>query len=265
MSDGSTAALRIDVVSIFPAYFASPLSESLLGKAIEAGTLEVHLLDLRDFSADPHRKVDDEAYGGGPGMVLAAPPVFAAVEALRQEPAAKAPWVILLSPRGRRLTAAVAREYAARERLVLVCGRYEGIDERTREAGLFDDELSLGDFVVFGGEVAALAVIEAVSRFVPGVVGDADSVAAESFEDGLLDYPHYTRPREFRGHAVPEVLASGHHEAIRRWRRERQLFETAARRPDLFEAYRPTPEERDAYERARDAARASVAGPRLSP
>ena len=226
--------MRIDVVTIFPGYFASPLSEALVGKAVEAGLLEIHVVDLRLFSDDPHRKVDDEAYGGGPGMVLAAPPVFAAVEALRAEPDAPPPHVVLLSPDGRRLDAPAARALAARPRIVLVCGRYEGIDERTREAGLFDEEISIGDVVLPGGEAAALVVVEAVSRFVPGVVGDPESVRRDSFEDGLLDHPHYTRPREFRGLSVPEVLLSGHHERIEAWRRERRVARTAALRPDLL-------------------------------
>ena len=151
--------------------------------------------------------------------------------------------VLYLSPRGRRLDAAYARELAGRPRLVLVCGRYEGVDERVREAGLFDGEVSIGDFVLSGGEAAALALLEAVSRFVPGVVGEADSVRLDSFEDGLLDYPHYTRPREFRGLAVPEELLSGHHERIRRFRREQQLEQTARYRPDLLERFVPSNEE----------------------
>jgi tRNA (guanine37-N1)-methyltransferase len=172
-------------------------------------------------------------------MVLAAPPLFAAIEALRGEEGAPAPHVVYLSPRGRRLDAALARELARRPRIVLVCGRYEGVDERAREGGLFDEEVSLGDFVLPGGEVAALALLEAVSRFVPGVVGEEDSVRLDSFEDGLLDHPHFTRPREFRGLAVPEVLLSGHHERIRRWRRERQFEETARYRPDLLDRFVP--------------------------
>jgi tRNA (guanine37-N1)-methyltransferase len=240
--------MRFDIVTIFPGYFASPLAEALIGRAATTGLLEFRIVDLRDFSHDLHRKVDDEAYGGGPGMVMAAPPVFAAVEALRAEPEAPAPHVVFLSPQGRRFDAAFARELSRRPRLALVCGRYEGIDERTREAGLFDEELSLGDFVLPGGEVAALAVVEAVSRFVPGVVGDPGSVRADSFEDGLLDHPHYTRPREFRGLAVPEVLFSGHHERIREWRRQRQLEETLRRRPDLLPRASLTEEERKRLE-----------------
>ena len=235
--------MRFDLLTIFPGYFASPLSEALVGKAIDDGLLDVRVVDLRLFSDDPHRKVDDESFGGGPGMVLSAPPLFAAIEALRAEEGAPAPHVVYLSPRGRRLDASLARELAGRERLVLVCGRYEGIDERVREAGLVDEEVSLGDFVLPGGEVAALALLEAVTRFVPGVVGEADSVRLDSFEDGLLDHPHYTRPREFRGLSVPEELLSGHHERIRRWRREKQLEETARYRPDLLGRFVPATEE----------------------
>lgn len=243
------AAMRFDIVTLFPGFFASPFDESLVGRAVEAGLLDLRVVDLRDFSDDAHRKVDDEPYGGGPGMVLTAPPVFAAVEALRAEAGAPAPHVVFLSPQGRRFDAALAKELAARPRVALVCGRYEGIDERTRDAGLFDEEISLGDFVLSGGEVAALAVVEAVSRYVPGVVGDAGSVRADSFEDGLLDHPHYSRPREFRGLAVPDVLFSGHHERIRRWRREQQLEATWRRRPDLLEKAPLSAEERAYLER----------------
>jgi len=232
--------MRFDLLTIFPGYFASPLGEALLGKAIDDGLLDVRVVDLRLFSDDPHRKVDDEAFGGGPGMVLSAPPLFAAVEALRAEEGAAHPHVLYLSPRGRRLDATFCRELATRPRLVLVCGRYEGVDERAREGGLFDEEVSIGDFVLPGGEVAALALLEAVSRFVPGVVGEADSVRLDSFEDGLLDHPHYTRPRDFRGLVVPEELLSGHHERIRRWRREKQFEETARHRPDLLDRLVPS-------------------------
>lgn len=235
--------MRFDLLTIFPGYFASPLSEALVGKAIDAGLLDVRVVDLRRFSDDPHRKVDDEAFGGGPGMVLSAPPLVAALEALRAEEGAPAPHVLYLSPRGRRLDAAWARELSSCPRLVLVCGRYEGVDERVREAGLFDGEVSLGDFVLPGGEAAALALLEAVSRFVPGVVGEADSVRLDSFEDGLLDHPHYTRPRVFRGREVPEVLLSGHHERIRRWRREKRVEETARYRPDLLTSFVPATDE----------------------
>ncbi len=241
--------MRIDVVTIFPGYFASPFGESLIGRAVAAGLLEIRIVDLRDFSEDAHRKVDDEPYGGGPGMVLTAPPVFAAVEALRAEADAAAPHVVFLSPQGRTFDGALAKELAARARVALVCGRYEGLDERTRDAGLFDEEISLGDFVLSGGEAAALCVVEAVSRYVPGVVGDEGSVRSDSFEDGLLDYPHYSRPRSFRGLEVPEVLFSGHHERIRRWRREQQLRATLERRPDLLGKAALSDEERTFLER----------------
>jgi tRNA (guanine37-N1)-methyltransferase len=241
--------VRFDIVTLFPGYFASPLGESLVGRAVEAGILDVRLVDLRDYSDDPHRKVDDEPYGGGPGMVLTAPPVFAAVEALRSEAGAPPPHVVLLSPQGRRFDASTARELAGRERVALVCGRYEGIDERTRSAGLFDEEISLGDFVLSGGEAAALAILEAVSRYSPGVVQDAASVLADSFEDGLLDHPHYSRPRSYRGVEVPAVLLSGHHEEIRRWRREQQLRATLKRRPDLLRTAPLDDEERALLEK----------------
>jgi tRNA (guanine37-N1)-methyltransferase len=223
--------MRIEILTIFPGYFRSPLSESLLGKAIGGGLVEVVVTDLRDFAADRHRKVDDEAYGGGPGMVMLAPVVAAAVEARRGDPPA---WSVFLTPDGRRLDQAKVEELAGRPRLLLFCGRYEGVDERARQAGLFDEDISLGDFVLPGGEAAALAVVEAVSRLVPGVVGSALSVEAESFAGGRLDYPHYTRPREFRGLLVPEVLVSGDHAKIERWRRARALERTRARRPDLL-------------------------------
>ncbi|HEV2064474.1 MAG TPA: tRNA (guanosine(37)-N1)-methyltransferase TrmD [Thermoanaerobaculia bacterium] len=223
--------MQIEILTIFPGYFRSPLSESLLGKAIGGGLVEVVVTDLRDFAADRHRKVDDEAYGGGPGMVMLAPVVAAAVEARRGDPPA---WSIFLTPDGRRLDQAKVEELAARPRLLLFCGRYEGVDERARQAGLFDEDISVGDFVLPGGEAAALAVVEAVSRLVPGVVGRAESVEAESFVGGRLDYPHYTRPREFRGLTVPDVLVSGDHAKIERWRRARALERTRARRPDLL-------------------------------
>ncbi|MGH9364588.1 MAG: tRNA (guanosine(37)-N1)-methyltransferase TrmD [Thermoanaerobaculia bacterium] len=234
--------MHIEILTIFPGYFRSPLSESLLGKAIGAGLVEVVVTDLRDFAADRHRKVDDEAYGGGPGMVMLAPVVAAAIEARRGDPPA---WTVFLTPDGRRLDQAKVAQLLERRRLLLFCGRYEGVDERVRQAGLFDEEISLGDFVLPGGEAAALAVVEAVSRLVPGVVGRAESVEAESFTSGRLDYPHYTRPREFRGLTVPDVLVSGDHAKIERWRRARALERTRSRRPDLLEDRPPEPEEKD--------------------
>ncbi|MFN2385750.1 MAG: tRNA (guanosine(37)-N1)-methyltransferase TrmD [Thermoanaerobaculia bacterium] len=229
---GIPVALRIEILTIFPEYFRSPLAESLLGKAIAAGRVAVHVSNLRDFSQDKHRKVDDEPYGGGAGMVLMAPVVAAAVEARRGSPPA---WTVLLTPDGVRLDQRKVEELALRPRLLLFCGRYEGVDERARDAGLFDEEISLGDFVLPGGEAAALALTESVSRLVPGVVGRAESVERESFARDRLDYPHYTRPRDFRGLEVPSVLLSGDHARIERFRRARALERTRQRRGDLLE------------------------------
>ena len=223
--------MKIEILTIFPDYFRTPLRESLLGKAIASGLLEVEVTDLRQFSTDKHRKVDDEPYGGGPGMVMTAPVVAAAVEGRRGDPPA---WSVLLTPEGRRLDQAMLGALREKERLLLFCGRYEGIDERARQLSLFDEEISLGDFILPGGEAAALAIVEALSRLVPGVVSSAESVERESFTRERLDYPHYTRPREFRGLPVPEVLLSGDHARIERWRRAAALAATRARRPDLL-------------------------------
>lgn len=222
--------MRVDVLTLFPGIFESPLRESLLGKAVQSGLVEVRVHDIRDHTEDKHRQVDDYAFGGGPGMVMQAEPVFAAVEALGQDPKR----VILLSPAGRRLDQDLARELAREPRLVLICGRYEGVDERVA-SGLPAEEISIGDFVLSGGEVAALALLEAVTRLVPGVVGNEESLSAESFEDGLLDHPHYTRPRMFRGMEVPEVLLSGDHARIAEWRRRAARDKTMRNRPDLLE------------------------------
>ena len=223
--------MRIDVVTIFPGIFESPLRESLLGRAIEAELLDVRVHDLRDSTSDRHRQVDDESYGGGPGMVLKPEPVFAAVESL----GAGVRRTLLLSPAGRRLDQDLARELAVEPWLVLICGRYEGVDERVVE-GLPAEELSIGDYVVAGGEVPALVVLEAVTRLVPGVIGRGESHEQDSFGDGgVLDHPHYTRPAEFRGMRVPETLLSGNHQEIERWRREAALEKTRRNRPDLLE------------------------------
>jgi len=223
--------VRIDVVTIFPGIFESPLRESLLGRAIEAGLVDVRVHDLRDTTTDKHRQVDDESYGGGPGMVMKPEPVFAAVEAL----GAGKRRTLLLSPAGRRLDQALVRELAVEPWLVLICGRYEGVDERVVE-GLPAEEVSIGDYVVAGGEVPALVMLEAVTRLVPGVIGRGESHEQDSFgHDGLLDHPHYTRPAEFRGMQVPETLLSGNHAEIERWRREAALEKTRRNRPDLLE------------------------------
>ncbi|HET7451221.1 MAG TPA: tRNA (guanosine(37)-N1)-methyltransferase TrmD [Thermoanaerobaculia bacterium] len=227
--------MRFDVLTIFPRYFASPLAEGLLGKALEKGIVSVAVHDIRDWSVDPHRKVDDEAYGGGPGMVMMAPVVAAAIEAVRDLPGLPRASTYLLTPDGRRFDHAAASALAARPRVALVCGRYEGIDHRVSEAGLFDGEISLGDFVLSGGEAAALAVIEAAARLTPGFVKEAASVENDSFYRGRLDYPHYTRPAVWRGMSVPAVLLSGHHEKIEAWRREQSERRTRERRPDLLD------------------------------
>jgi len=221
--------VRIDAFTIFPAIVEGPLRESLLGKAIEAGIVDVRVHDIRAFATDKHRQVDDEPYGGGPGMVLKPEPVFAAVESLGEGTKR----VIVLSPAGRRLDQALVRELAKEPWLVLISGRYEGVDERVVE-GLPAEEVSIGDYVLSGGEIPALVVLEAVTRLIPGVVGKEESLERESFEDGILDHPHYTRPNEFRGMAVPDVLLSGNHAEVERWRREAAEEKTRRNRPDLL-------------------------------
>lgn len=233
--------MRVDIVSIFPEAF-TPLGVSMIGRARERGLLDVRVWDLRDFTADRHRQVDDTPYGGGAGMVMKPEPFFAAVDAIRAQ-AGPPEHIILTSPQGVRLTHALAEEMSHRRHLVLLCGHYEGIDERVREA-LATDEISIGDYVLTGGELPAMVIVDAVARFVPGVVGDPGSVEADSFAEGLLDYPHYTRPPEFRGMKVPEVLLSGNHEVIRRWRRTQRLRRTLQRRPDLLKREALSPDDR---------------------
>lgn len=227
--------MEIEILTLFPEYFRTPLAESLLGKAIASGVIDMTVTDLRTFAEGRHRKVDDEPYGGGAGMVMMAAVLAAAIEGRREPAGRPRAWTVLLTPEGVPLTQRAVEVLAARDRILLVCGRYEGIDERARLLGLFDEEISLGDFVLPGGESAALAVTEAVSRLVPGVVGSAESLEEESFARERLDYPHYTRPREFRGLSVPDPLVSGDHARIRRWRRARALERTRERRPDLLE------------------------------
>ncbi len=223
--------MRIDILTIFPSIIEGPLGESLLGRAVADGVLEVRVHDIRDHTTDRHRQVDDESYGGGPGMVMKAGPIFAAVDALGEG----AKRVLLLSPAGRRLDQALVRELAAEPWLVLLCGRYEGVDERVVE-GLPAEEVSIGDYVLSGGEIPALVVLEAVTRLVPGVIGRESSHERDSFgTEGLLDHPHYTRPAEFRGMRVPDVLLSGNHAEIERWRRGAALEKTRRNRPDLLE------------------------------
>jgi tRNA (guanine37-N1)-methyltransferase len=222
--------VRVDVLTIFPSIFESPLRESLLGKAIDSGTLDVRVHDIRDHTKDRHRQVDDESYGGGPGMVMKPEPVFDAVESLGNEPKR----VLVMSPAGRRLEQELVRELSKEPWLVLIAGRYEGIDERVVE-GLGAEEVSIGDYVLSGGEIPALVVLEAVTRLVPGVIGREESHERDSFgDDGLLDHPHYTRPAEFRGMRVPQVLLSGNHAEVERWRRDAAVEKTRRNRPDLL-------------------------------
>ncbi len=225
--------MRIDVLTIFPDMVRDFAGRSLLGKARERGLIEVQVHDLRSAATDPHRSVDDMPFGGGAGMVLMAEPIFATVEAVRPPRP-----LFLLGPGGRRLDQGVARELAALDGFSLLCGRYEGVDERVR-AHLVDGELSIGDYVLSGGEVAAMVVLEAVSRLLPGVMGNATSADDESFSAGLLEYPQYTRPAELRGWSVPEVLRSGDHARVARWRRARALARTLEARPDLIVARGP--------------------------
>ncbi len=218
------------------------VQDGVLGRAVASGLIDLRAYDLRDFTSDRHKVVDDTPFGGGPGMVLKAEPFFRAVEHLR-ETRGTPDAVLLPSPQGRRFTQVVAEEYSRRNHLVILCGRYEGVDERV-SAALVTEEVSIGDFVLSGGELPALVLVDAVARLVPGVVGDAESVVADSFTRGLLDHPHYTRPASFHGLDVPEVLLSGHHGEIARWRRQQALRRTYDRRPDLLRDEALTDQER---------------------
>lgn len=234
--------MRFDVLTLFPGMFAGPLDGSILRRAREAGLIEVVLHDLRDWATDRHRTVDDYPFGGGAGMVMKPEPLFAAVEAI-QPLAETSASVVLLTPQGRPLNRALVADLATHPRLLLVCGRYEGIDERAREH-LVDIEVSVGDVVVSGGELPAMLLLDAVARRVPGVLGNDASLEEESFEDGLLEYPQYTRPAEFRGWGVPDVLLSGHHAEIAKWRRRQRLLRTRDLRPDLLATAELTAAER---------------------
>ncbi len=223
--------MHIDIFTLFPAMVRGPLEESILRRAQERGLLEIGIHDIRAATTDKHHVCDDTPYGGGAGMVMKPEPIFAAVEAVYQGGP-----IILMTPQGRLFSQAVARELSEHPRLSFICGHYEGVDERVREH-LATDEISLGDFVLTGGELAALVVVDAVARLVPGVLGSEDSAHDESHAAGLLEYPHYTRPPVFRGWAVPDVLLSGNHGAVARWRRKEALRRTMRRRPDLFAAW----------------------------
>ena len=237
-------SLRVDVFTIFPDLITGYAAESILGRASAAGRLDLRAHDLRDHTTDNHRTVDDAPFGGGAGMVMKPEPIFAAVRTV--EPPRP---LFYVSPSGRRFDQPMATELAALDGFSLLCGRYEGVDERVRTE-LIDGEISIGDYVLAGGELAALVIIEAATRLIPGVLGNADSPAEESFSHGLLEYPHYTRPAEFEGHIVPEVLRSGDHGGVARWRHAQALARTAALRPDLIEARGGlTAEELDLLER----------------
>lgn len=221
--------MRIDVLTLFPAMFAGPLDESIVRRARDSGALDLRIHNLRDYTHDRHRTVDDRPFGGGPGMLLKPEPIFEAVEALATEQTR----VVLLTPAGRTFNQSVAGELKQHEHLLLVCGSYEGFDERVRQE-LADDELSIGDYVLTNGALPAMVIIDCVTRLLPGVLGDEGSAQDESFSHGLLEYPHYTRPAEFRGLRVPEVLLSGNHAEIARWRESQARARTAEKRPDLW-------------------------------
>jgi tRNA (guanine37-N1)-methyltransferase len=237
--------MRFDIISLFPDMLGSILSGGVLRKALEKGLIEIHVHNLRDFAESKHKQVDDRPYGGGQGMVLKPEPVFRAVEEIKGEE--KAP-VYLLSPQGTRFDGRLAEELAKLSRVILICGRYEGVDERVIES-LADDEISIGDYVLTGGEPAAWVIVDAVSRFIPLVVGKADSVRQDSFFGGIFDHPHYTRPRSFRGLKVPEVLFSGDHKRIQEWRARKALEKTWVKRPDLIDKRKLSPESKKRLEK----------------
>ncbi|MBI4949206.1 MAG: tRNA (guanosine(37)-N1)-methyltransferase TrmD [Deltaproteobacteria bacterium] len=246
--------MRFDILTLFPGFFDSPLKQSIMGKAVEKGLLTVKTRDIRDYTTDKHRTADDYPYGGGHGMVMKVEPVARALEAVKAEvngngednngvlkEALRAPRVILTSPQGVPLSHSLSRELSKEERLVIICGRYEGVDERVME--FVDLEVSTGDYILTGGEIPALAIIDAVCRFIPGVLGDEASAEYDSFSDGLLEYPQYTRPEEWQGLKVPEVLLSGNHAEIAKWRRSASIRQTCLKRPDLLKNAALAPDE----------------------
>ncbi|HEY7912098.1 MAG TPA: tRNA (guanosine(37)-N1)-methyltransferase TrmD [Blastocatellia bacterium] len=240
--------MRFDIITIFPDIFRGVFDFGIIRRAVEAGLVEINIHDLRDSTYDRHRQVDDRPFGGGAGMVMKPEPLFRAVEAITEGAAGLD--VVLLSPQGRLFDQQIAQEYSRKDRVVLICGRYEGIDERVAEH-LVSDELSIGDYVLSGGEIPAMVVVDAVTRLLPGALGCEQSAETESFVGGLLDYPHYTRPAEYRGYRVPDILLSGHHAEIEAWRRRKAIEKTARRRPDLIEAL-PDDERRDVEKVLRD-------------
>jgi tRNA (guanine37-N1)-methyltransferase len=229
--------MRIDIVTIFPKMFVPVLGESIIKRAQNKGKVSIHIHDLRDYTKDRHRKVDDRPFGGGSGMVLCADPIFRAVEKLKQDTRSRKRdlKIILLSPQGKKLTQEIAKKLAKNKHLILVCGHYEGVDERVREK-LVDEEISIGDYVLTGGELPAMVLTDALVRLIPGVLGDKNSLNFESFEGNLLEYPHYTRPANFKGLCVPAILLSGDHKKIEIWRKKEALRRTKQRRPDLLKS-----------------------------
>lgn len=223
--------MRFDVLTLFPGMFAGPFSESIIQRAVERGLMSVHIHDIRDYADGRHRVVDDYPYGGGPGMVMKPEPIAAALASVASISAGEGS-VVLLTPQGRRFDQRVAQSYAQGARLTLLCGRYEGVDERVRS--LVDDELSIGDFILSGGEAAAIVIVDAVARLIPGVLGSEESLSEESHAAGLLEYPQYTRPPSFRGMDVPAILLSGNHPEVARWRRRQSILRTSQRRPDML-------------------------------
>lgn len=227
--------MRIDVVTIFPEVFSGPLDVSLLKRAQNSGKLKINIYNLRDFTSDRHRSVDDRPYGGGPGMIFKPEPIYRAIKSLIRKSPRKKRWIIYLSPQGKVLNQDIARRLARKEHLILICGRYEGVDERVLD--WVDEEISIGDYVLSGGEFAALVLIDCVARLVEGVVGKKESVEEDSFTAGLLDWPQYTRPAVFLGKKVPQVLLSGNHQKIQEWRKKQAILVTRKKRPDLYQQW----------------------------
>jgi tRNA (guanine37-N1)-methyltransferase len=237
--------MKFDILTLFPNMFSSPFQESILGKAIQKGLMDLRIINIRDFALDKHQVVDDSPYGGGQGMVMKVEPIARAIEWARSEDPSS--WTIYLTPQGRSFNQEKARDLSSRSHLVLLCGRYEGVDERVREM-FIDEEISIGDYVLMGGELAAMVMIDAVSRLLPGVLGSDQSAEDDTFTNALLEYPQYTRPFDFRGRSVPEILLSGHHAAVSLWRRKEALRRTAVRRPDLLAKAKLTREDEELLE-----------------
>lgn len=245
--------MRFDILTLFPGFFDGPVRESIIGRAVAAGIIKVNTWNIRDWAPGKHKTTDDSPYGGGAGMVMKVEPIALALEALlskadsqnNESPAR--PLIILPSPQGAPFTHGTAQRLAGAERIIIICGRYEGVDERIR--GLADMEISVGDYILTGGEIPALTIIDAVSRLIPGVLGEPESAINESFSNGLLEYPHYTRPDDYKGMLVPQVLLSGNHAQIARWRREQSIIRTFKRRPELLDAAELSPEERRLVEK----------------